>query len=148
MLCSCFFFFSSRRRHTRCSRDWSSDVCSSDLEPLGRLATVSARPPQSSGDGVAFRTLDGVTEGDLTPSFPLSTLWRGGRGASTNEISRLQDLLVTQHRSPFDGVLERAHVAGPRLFAQPLERRVAQGHAPAEPAGEPGRKMSRQGRAV
>src|SRR5256884_3262006 len=28
----CFFFFSSRRRHTRCSRDWSSDVCSSDLK--------------------------------------------------------------------------------------------------------------------
>src|SRR2546422_6997420 len=27
-----FFFFSSKRRHTRCSRDWSSDVCSSDLE--------------------------------------------------------------------------------------------------------------------
>src|SRR5205809_7671637 len=26
------FFFSSRRRHTRCSRDWSSDVCSSDLK--------------------------------------------------------------------------------------------------------------------
>src|SRR2546429_9684182 len=29
-----FFFFSSRRRHTRCSRDWSSDVCSSDLSIL------------------------------------------------------------------------------------------------------------------
>src|SRR5205809_3753802 len=29
-----FFFFSSRRRHTRCSRDWSSDVCSSDLSSL------------------------------------------------------------------------------------------------------------------
>src|SRR6266536_5530056 len=28
----CFFFFSSRRRHTRSTRDWSSDVCSSDLE--------------------------------------------------------------------------------------------------------------------
>src|SRR5436309_12361361 len=28
-----FFFFSSRRRHTRFSRDWSSDVCSSDLGP-------------------------------------------------------------------------------------------------------------------
>src|SRR6266436_7103081 len=26
------FFFSSRRRHTSCSRDWSSDVCSSDLD--------------------------------------------------------------------------------------------------------------------
>src|SRR2546422_3049765 len=29
--CELCFFFSSRRRHTRCSRDWSSDVCSSDL---------------------------------------------------------------------------------------------------------------------
>src|SRR2546421_9687426 len=29
--CHVFFFFSSRRRHTRSDRDWSSDVCSSDL---------------------------------------------------------------------------------------------------------------------
>src|SRR3989449_5404302 len=35
---SFFFFFSSRRRHTRCSRDWSSDVCSSDLgEETGEI---------------------------------------------------------------------------------------------------------------
>src|SRR5699024_12005983 len=27
-----YFFFSSRRRHTRSKRDWSSDVCSSDLD--------------------------------------------------------------------------------------------------------------------
>src|SRR5439155_4609014 len=32
-----FFFFSSRRRHTRWPRDWSSDVCSSDLESYERL---------------------------------------------------------------------------------------------------------------
>src|SRR5256886_3982100 len=31
-LCCCVFFFSSRRRHTRFDCDWSSDVCSSDLE--------------------------------------------------------------------------------------------------------------------
>src|SRR6267378_477934 len=30
----CIFFFSSRRRHTRSLRDWSSDVCSSDLVTL------------------------------------------------------------------------------------------------------------------
>src|SRR3989454_2809513 len=30
--CFYFFFFSSRRRHTRLQGDWSSDVCSSDLE--------------------------------------------------------------------------------------------------------------------
>src|SRR5216683_467601 len=39
-----FFFFSSRRRHTRSDRDWSSDVCSSDL--------AGGRPrPRRSGDG-------------------------------------------------------------------------------------------------
>src|SRR2546429_4441642 len=37
-----FFFFSSRRRHTRCSRDWSSDVCSSDL--AFSAGACSARP--------------------------------------------------------------------------------------------------------
>ena len=31
VICFVFFFFSSRRRHTRVRRDWSSDVCSSDL---------------------------------------------------------------------------------------------------------------------
>src|SRR5712675_3360534 len=45
---SCCFFFSSRRRHTRCSRDWSSDVCSSDLAsgPARRWtsAAIWARP--------------------------------------------------------------------------------------------------------
>src|SRR6478672_12176996 len=30
--CLFLFFFSSRRRHTRSDRDWSSDVCSSDLD--------------------------------------------------------------------------------------------------------------------
>src|SRR2546430_7291829 len=35
-----FFFFSSRRRHTRFDCDWSSDVCSSDLDLLA--ATVGA----------------------------------------------------------------------------------------------------------
>src|SRR6266496_5028200 len=38
---SFFFFFSSRRRHTRSLRDWSSDVCSSDLGD-GHYDTVSA----------------------------------------------------------------------------------------------------------
>src|SRR6266513_3923138 len=42
------FFFSSRRRHTRSKRDWSSDVCSSDLAPddapqrLAHLASIEA----------------------------------------------------------------------------------------------------------
>src|SRR2546421_3127761 len=49
-----FFFFSSRRRHTRSDRDWSSDVCSSDLSksqfpvrfsPLAKCGTSPPPPP-------------------------------------------------------------------------------------------------------
>src|SRR3712207_7231176 len=35
-----YFFFSSRRRHTRYWRDWSSDVCSSDLADSGKLRNL------------------------------------------------------------------------------------------------------------
>src|SRR5690606_39446621 len=38
----CFVFFSSRRRHTRFSRDWSSDVCSSDLRNGSRILLTEA----------------------------------------------------------------------------------------------------------
>src|SRR5690606_39970440 len=44
-----FFFFSSRRRHTRFSRDWSSDVCSSDLAlRRGRFAVNILSEEQES----------------------------------------------------------------------------------------------------
>src|SRR6266576_4083231 len=49
-----FFFFSSRRRHTRSLRDWSSDVCSSDLDEHGlrknRGAIGRAGPIAAHGD--------------------------------------------------------------------------------------------------
>src|SRR3712207_7148607 len=41
-----FFFFSSRRRHTRYWRDWSSDVCSSDL--IRHIMASGALPPALS----------------------------------------------------------------------------------------------------
>src|SRR5215217_8578270 len=46
------FFFSSRRRHTRYWRDWSSDVCSSDLEPL---AVAYVPDPKAKGLDVLVR---------------------------------------------------------------------------------------------
>src|SRR5947199_2436626 len=45
-----FFFFSSRRRHTRCLSDWSSDVCSSDLEFPGDCRLHRAEILQLRGD--------------------------------------------------------------------------------------------------
>src|SRR2546429_3578300 len=63
-----FFFFSSRRRHTRCSRDWSSDVCSSDLRDQaiaqGRYfgaAIKVAGTPLSDGAGVVEAVGAGVS---------------------------------------------------------------------------------------
>src|SRR2546422_2531261 len=54
-----FFFFSSRRRHTRCSRDWSSDVCSSDLPALPDTNEFTLKPYHTrfSPDYVARPTI-------------------------------------------------------------------------------------------
>src|SRR2546429_3636928 len=45
------FFFSSRRRHTRCSRDWSSDVCSSDLR-MGTLEKYDVEMIGATADAI------------------------------------------------------------------------------------------------
>src|SRR5438445_10964134 len=60
--CFVFFFFSSRRRHTRYWRDWSSDVCSSDLEPASldsgaRLCHRRVRRCKPPPPGGAIRLL-------------------------------------------------------------------------------------------
>src|SRR5699024_11610901 len=46
------FFFSSRRRHTRSKRDWSSDVCSSDLDQKSRHGVVLAKSPAAKRYGI------------------------------------------------------------------------------------------------
>src|SRR3712207_1861136 len=62
------FFFSSRRRHTRYWRDWSSDVCSSDLHTLPDSSSVPALPEwrhfhtpgHAPGHISLYREADGV----------------------------------------------------------------------------------------
>src|SRR5206468_4737084 len=73
-----FFFFSSRRRHTRSDRDWSSDVCSSDLE---RRAQTLLRGEDREATKVSTSAHD--RESDLV-SGPLEA---GRRGAHL-EIGR------------------------------------------------------------
>src|SRR5216683_2640101 len=60
----CFFFFSSRRRHTRSDRDWSSDVCSSDL------AWITSNPARALGLSDRVGTLAPGMDAD-------AVLWSG-----------------------------------------------------------------------
>src|SRR5256886_6968217 len=48
-----FFFFSSRRRHTRFDCDWSSDVCSSDLQIVQKERVLFARAAAGARDVAA-----------------------------------------------------------------------------------------------
>src|SRR5439155_17161232 len=57
---SSFFFFSSRRRHTRWPRDWSSDVCSSDLHQLATVLFQSADILSDLGSGLEDGSFFGV----------------------------------------------------------------------------------------
>src|SRR5436305_774700 len=73
-----FFFFSSRRRHTRCGRDWSSDVCSSDLAatvpPGGKtLSATFKRPYQMHGSIGPSCAIAQFNDGELT-------VWSHGQG--------------------------------------------------------------------
>src|SRR5579883_1998436 len=91
-----FFFFSSRRRHTRFSRDWSSDVCSSDLH--ARAWHLSCSPDLS---GTAGGRLTVVAEPHPNP---LSTAGGEGEIVRLTIIVDLRDQSVT--RSPLSGKAE------------------------------------------
>src|SRR5262245_65335940 len=79
------FFFSSRRRHTRCLSDWSSDVCSSDLEngPQGRCLHPSRLSARSSQAGAPDAETV-VSAPDPTSGPPAS----GGGAREGSEIGR------------------------------------------------------------
>src|SRR6266508_2313094 len=82
-----FFFFSSRRRHTRWPRDWSSDVCSSDL--LARIETIVEKPDPAE----APSNLAAIGRYLLTPeifdALRATTPDRGGEVQLTDAINQL-----------------------------------------------------------
>src|SRR6266699_4359056 len=61
------FFFSSRRRHTRCGRDWSSDVCSSDLTGVAFTRNPSTGENQLYGEFLINAQGEDVVAGIRTP---------------------------------------------------------------------------------
>src|SRR5690606_39553090 len=81
-----FFFFSSRRRHTRFSRDWSSDVCSSDLymtSPLHAILRHSVDVWQSDPVNLGFQQVGYVSVGEANQQSDYERIVE-----SQNEIGR------------------------------------------------------------
>src|SRR5699024_12070496 len=59
-----FFFFSSRRRHTRSKRDWSSDVCSSDL--IVGFAAETNHPIENGIGKLKKKNLDAIIVNNIS----------------------------------------------------------------------------------
>src|SRR5437588_1952447 len=96
-----FFFFSSRRRHTRSLCDWSSDVCSSDL-PIGVWRQVVVRRPVAWDDRpgrvVHQPPPDVAVRVDLVPE----ELPAGELGGPGRRVSRLARVWIDRDRLTVD----------------------------------------------
>src|SRR3989440_4569413 len=94
-----FFFFSSRRRHTRSDRDWSSDVCSSDLlnngtsDPFGNVTPLRLLVGQTvNAITVADLNQDGKL--DLVAVVSDQTVTQNNRSEEhTSELQSRSDLV-------------------------------------------------------
>src|SRR2546430_14346370 len=80
-----FFFFSSRRRHTRFDCDWSSDVCSSDLETRVKVsmgkgpdAVISADPDQL--EQLLINLIRNAADAALETNGGVQVGWKRSRG--------------------------------------------------------------------
>src|SRR5690606_40495479 len=88
------FFFSSRRRHTRFSRDWSSDVCSSDLDNQPFLIHFTGRKP-------IYLTYNYRQDyKDLFFEYLEQTPWKGYKqiGETTRYLKRSEERRVGKER--------------------------------------------------
>src|SRR2546421_5682811 len=83
------FFFSSRRRHTRSDRDWSSDVCSSDL-PLGQTLIVTSGCGWVQSEG---QPKVEIRPGDVVWCPPNERHWHGATPTTAMTHIAIQEAL-------------------------------------------------------
>src|SRR5260370_8104830 len=76
-----FFFFSSRRRHTKFKCDWSSDVCSSDLD---LLATILHWSEKRGSLARSANSSDSDARRKFSPPFRLSTPCRAAESSTAS----------------------------------------------------------------
>src|SRR5256886_17430977 len=105
-----FFFFSSRRRHTRFDCDWSSDVCSSDLQSLRQL--------QIRGAGISgpYQLASDVLPGTEYLRIETRDLQNPERAVATQALIRFVDYQID-------------YVGGVVLLKQPIPAADASGNS-------------------
>src|SRR3989449_8332843 len=113
------FFFSSRRRHTRCSRDWSSDVCSSDL---------MIREIETSHND-AERVIERFGDPDRLLSVSVSLVEDAAFGESARQLGMRPDGGRRQEAESLTGpvVVERLHQFAGEMFGPAIVGREVGG---------------------
>src|SRR6266498_4278079 len=120
IFCVFCFFFSSRRRHTRCGRDWSSDVCSSDLEALS-VTPFSPTSLERGIDGVlvsAARVISAHRADGLSPE---------GNAGRIGDQAELMATLIARLRARIEPAARRQDVVD--QASQRLDNRLDQWNA-------------------
>src|SRR5207247_4824809 len=82
-----FFFFSSRRRHTRSTRDWSSDVCSSDYHVDGPCTQARRQP---GGEGASQQGVPPPAPLLAAAHLTSQPLERGGEGQAAPMVATVE----------------------------------------------------------
>src|SRR5690606_18257766 len=91
------FFFSSRRRHTSFSRDWSSDVCSSDLAP----SCVPATPFETAGGEITSEDIDTLLQRKEILYLAEMMNWPGTVGRDPSVMKKIA--IAQKYGKPVDG---------------------------------------------
>src|SRR6266508_4256652 len=147
-----FFFFSSRRRHTRWPRDWSSDVCSSDLRglagltspmvgrdtELAQLLSLVATIRAGRGRAAVLLGEPGVGKSRLLAEARAAVIHGGGDGTNTGDLAWIEARCVSYGENVPFGLVGNLITACLSLSASgsPEERRIALDERAHETFGE------------
>src|SRR5690606_41441491 len=124
-----FFFFSSRRRHTRFSRDWSSDVCSSDLGGDAQIKAMKKIAGPLRLNLAQYRDLAAFAEfGSDLDAASLAQLERGQRVVEVLKQPQYQPMPVEEQvlviYAVTEGFMDDIAVGDIRRFENGLREHV------------------------
>src|SRR5690349_23525130 len=113
-----FFFFSSRRRHTRSLRDWSSDVCSSDLRQISTIYTQSNQyrvileaQPRYQRDPAALSKI--YVTGSSTSTGTVATVGNTVAGSTNTNTSATPNAVTGSNQIPLSTFARFEHTSAP-----------------------------------